>query len=154
MVVIVIAALLMGVVVMSFPDGNTDRLKKQGQRFVTLMSYAQDDAILQSQDLALAVDDAGYSFYRRAGDSWEVYSDKPFASRKMDSDITTKMILEGTPLKLKVSKKTKPQIFIYSSGEITPFEYHLSNTEKSTFSLVFDAAGNVTQVFKNNEQSK
>lgn len=152
MVVVVIAAIMMGAVAISFPDGTNDRLKEQGARFSALLLLAQDEAILQSQDFALSVNAAGYSFYRRVGESWEPYSDKPFVNRKLADDIKGTVILEGAPIKLKSSDKAKPQVVIYSSGEMTPFRYILSNQEKSMVSIQFDGAGNIKQEIKLNEK--
>jgi general secretion pathway protein H len=151
MVVVVIAAILMGAVVISFPDSSNDRLKEHGERFSALILLAQDESILQSEDFALSINNAGYTFYRRAATSWEVYSEKPFIDRKVDSDIKAEVILEGLSIKLKKPEKSKPQIVIYSSGEMTPFSYRLSNQEKSIFTIKFDGAGNLEKEFRPNE---
>jgi general secretion pathway protein H len=158
MIVVVIAAILMGAVVISFPDSSNDRLKEQGERFSALILLAQDESILQSEDFALSINDAGYSFYRRADATWEAYSEKPFINRKIDSDIKAELVVEALPVKLDKSsskfaapKKTKPQIVIYSSGEMTPFAYSLGNQEKSVFTIKFDGAGNLEKEFKPNE---
>lgn len=151
MVVVVIAAILMGAVAMSFPDSSDDRLKEQGGRFSALISLAQDEAILQSQDFALSVNDSGYSFYIRRDGSWDPYSDKPFIDREIPADIETEVILEGIPIKLKTKGKAKPQIVVFSSGEMTPFTFILVNQEKSQITIKFDGAGNLKQTFKSDE---
>ena len=152
MVVVVIAAILMGAVAISFPDSSDDRLKEEGARFVALVSLAQDDAILQSGDFALSTNDAGYSFFMRDGGSWRKYSDKPFNSRQLSADIQAQMVLEGIAIKLVKAEKAKPQVVIYSSGEMTPFVYTLTNTENSSVTMRFDGAGNLKKTFKSNEK--
>ena len=152
MVVITIAAIMIGATILSFPDSSNDRLKEQGGRFSALISLAQDEAILQSQDLAVAVNKSGYSFYRRVGATWEVYSDKPFVARVVDGGIQTEVILDGVSIVLRPFKKAKPQIVIYSNGEMTPFSYNLSNQEKSTYTIQFDGGGNLKQEFIANEK--
>ena len=153
MVVVVIAAILMGAVVISFPDSSNDRLKEQSARFSALMSLAQDEAILQSRDFGLSINDAGYSFYRWSGAAWESYSDKPFTNRKITEDIQTEVVLEGVEIKLLKSEKIKkPQIVIFSSGEMTSFVYILTNQDESTATIKFDGAGNLEQVFKFNDE--
>ena len=152
MVVITIAAIMIGAVVLAFPDSSNDRLKEHGRRFSALISLAQDESILQSQDLALAVYDSGYSFYRRADAKWVAYSDKPFISRVVDGGLQAEVILEGVSIKLPPLKKAKPQIVIYSNGEMTPFSYNLSNQEKSKYLIQFDGAGNLKQEFIINEK--
>jgi type II secretion system protein H len=147
MVVITIAAIMFGAAILAFPDSSNDRLKEQGSRFSALISLAQDESILQSQDLAVAISDSGYSFYYRVGAAWEAYSDKPFVDRVVDGGIEAEVTLEGLVLKLLPSQKTKPQIVIYSNGEMTPFSYHLTNEGKSKYNIEFDAAGNLKQEF-------
>ena len=151
MVVITIAAIMMGAAVLAFPDSSTDRLKEQGGRFSALISLAQDEAILQSQDLAIAVNDSGYSFYRRVDAAWVAYSDKPFVARLVDGGIQAEVILDGISIKLPPLKEAKPQIVIYSNGEMTPFSHNLSNQEKSKYTIEFDGAGNLKQEFVTNE---
>ncbi len=152
MVVITIAAIMFGAVVLAFPDSGNDRLKEQGRRFTALISLAQDEAILQSQDLAVTMNDSGYSFYRRFGEVWEVYSDKPFIARVLDGGIQAEVTLEGLSVSLLSSQKAKPQVIIYSNGEMTPFAYYLTNQEKSKYNIEFDAVGNLKQEFIINEK--
>ncbi len=152
MVVITIASIMIGAAVLAFPDSSNDRLKEQGGRFSALISLAQDEAILQSQDLAVAVHDSGYSFYRRDGAKWVAYSDKPFVARVVDGGIQAEVVLEGVSIKLLPPNKAKPQIVIYSNGEMTPFSYNLINQEKSKYTIQFDGAGNLKQEFIANEK--
>lgn len=152
MVVITIAAIMVGASVLAFPDSSSDRLKKMGGRFSALISLAQDEAILQSQDFALEISDSGYSFYRRVDAKWEAYSDKPFVRRAVGGDIQAELVLEGLLINPPSQDKVKPQIVISSSGEMTPFSYTLSNQDKSTYIIQFDAAGNLEQEFKRHEE--
>jgi general secretion pathway protein H len=147
MVVITIAAIMVGAVVLAFPDSSNDRLKEQGGRFSALISLAQDEAILQSQDLAVAINSSGYSFYRREDSAWVAYSDKPFVARVIDGGIQAEVILEGLSIKLPTLEKAKPQIVIYTNGEMTPFSYNLQNQEKSKYTIQFDGVGNLKQEF-------
>ncbi len=152
MVVITIVSIMFGAVVLAFPDSSNDRLKEQGRRFAALITLAQDEAILQSQDLAVSMNGSGYSFYRRFGEVWEAYSDKPFVARVLDGGIQAEVALEGLSVDLPSSEKAKPQIIIYSNGEMTPFFYYLTNQEKSKYNIEFDAAGNLKQEFIINEK--
>lgn len=151
MVVVVIAAILMGAVAISFPDSSNDRLKEEGARFVALVSLAQDEAILQSGDFALSAHDSGYSFFIRDAENWREYSDKPFNNRVLSVDIKAQMVLEGLPIKFTKVEKAKPQVVIYSSGEMTPFVYTLTNAENSSVSMRFDGAGNLKKTLNLHE---
>ena len=65
MVVIVIVSILVGAVSLTFPRSTDDLLKADAEHFSELLYLAQDEAILQSRDLAVAIDDSGYSFLSR-----------------------------------------------------------------------------------------
>lgn len=150
MVVVVIAAILMGAVTISFPNTGDDLLKEDGDRFSALISLIQDEAILQSRDMALAITESGYEFYSREGDAWEVFSEGPFIPRQIKGLVQAKLYVEGLDVKLKPLSKTKPQIIIYSSGELTPFTYVLGTPENSTITIEVNAVGIVKKTYKNN----
>ncbi len=152
MVVVVIAAILMGAVTISFPRSGDDLLKEDAERFSALVALLEDEAILQSRDMAIAINDSGYEFYQRIGDVWDKYSSRPFVFRELRGGTLPDLFIEGVPIQLKKRAETKPQIVVYSSGEITPFVYMLSNANKSTVEVVVDAAGTIKQVYKNNDE--
>lgn len=152
MVVVVIAAILMGAVVISLPKTDDDLLKENANRLTALVALAQDEAILQSRDLALAFNDEGYEFYRRQGGGWEVFSDGPFVARKLKGFSHSDLTLEGVAIKLKKQAKTKPQILISTSGEMTPFTYILGDPDKSNITIKVNAVGTIEQVFKEDER--
>ena len=148
MVVVVIAAILMGAVTMSFPHNEDDLLKEDASRFSALISLIQDEAILQSRDMALAISDAGYQFYSREDGSWSPYSEAPFSARQLRGNIASELYVEAVDVQLKDSAKTKPQIAIYSSGEMTPFTYLLGDPEGSNVKIEVNAVGAINQTYK------
>ncbi len=157
MVVVVIAAILMGAVTLSFPRTGDDLLKEQANRFAAIISLSQDEAILQSKDLALAVGEAGYSFLRKEDNSWQVFDEPPFNARSLVSGIATELLIEGVSVNLKTKKnssssnddkKVKPQVLILSSGEMTPFTYMMTYSNKSSVTIKVNAIGGIEQIFK------
>jgi len=152
MVVIVIAAILMGAVTMSFPRTGDDLLKEDAGRFTALVSLVQDEAILQSRDMALAINENGYQFYSRESGKWTSYSEGPFVARSLRGGIKSNLYIEGVSTKLKKSAKTNPQIVILSSGEMTPFTYFLGDADQSNITISVNAVGTVKQEFKREEE--
>ena len=147
MVVVVIAAILIGAVVVTLPSSDDKLLKEQADRFTALLALSQDEAILQSKDLALHIGSIDYAFYRREGSAWEPYTEKPFQQQKLAGQIQSELLIDGITIKLK-TKKPKPQILILSSGEITPFTYILNYPEKSSITLKVNAIGEINRSFK------
>lgn len=152
MVVVVIAAILMGAVSMSFPRSGDDLLKEDADRFTALITLMQDEAILQSRDMALAITNTGYEFFSREGSSWDTYEEGPFVPRQLRGNVRSQLYVEGLDVELKTSAKTKPQILIYSSGEMTPLTYVLGNPEGSSVTTKIDAVGTIEQTYKQNDE--
>lgn len=148
MVVIVIVSILVGAVSLTFPRSNDDLLKQDIDRFAELLSLAQDEAILESRDLAIAINDSGYSFLKREDKSWQVFEGEPFNPKKLSGNPVSALDLEGTPIKLKDKSKTEPQIVIYSSGEMTPFVYSFGYKNGSYVSIDADAGGTIKKDYK------
>jgi general secretion pathway protein H len=151
MVVVVIVAILSSAVVPMMTKNANDILEEQADRFVALVKLAQDEAILQSRQLGLKVDEQGYSFLQRSddGDNWFPFTEGPFRSRTLSSGIKSALYVEDVDVFLakesldeEGNKKVKPQVFLLSSGEMTPFSYEFSFTKGSRIKLIFDAIGN------------
>ena len=154
MVVVVMVAILMGAVMMSFPQTDKALLKENAGRFRVLLSLAQDEAILQSRDMALAINQNGYEYFRRESGEWAVYSEGSFVARELMGDIPSDLFLEGIAIKLKERAKTKPQIIISTSGELTPFKYLLGDPDEDNITIDVNAVGTVEQTFKEVEADK
>ena len=151
MVVIVIAAVLIGAVALSFPPVGDKLLKENADRFAALISLAQDEAILQSSELAVEITPEGYSFYRNDDNAWATFDDPPFFKRKLPSEINTKMYLDGISIDLEDRQDDKPQVVILSSGEMTPFIYTLQFKDQSEIKLKVNANGEIEKTFSQKE---
>lgn len=147
MVVIVIVAVLISAVALSFPPVGDKLLKENADRFSALISLAQDEAILQSTELAVEITPNGYSFYQNVDNSWVAFNDMPFSKRQLPVEITTKMYLDGISIDLKGRDENKPQVVILSSGEMTPFTYTLQFKKQSEIKLKIDANGEIETTF-------
>lgn len=143
MIVVVIVAIITGAAVMSFPRDTSDLLKEEADRVHALLSLSQDEAILQSRELALGFNQSGYTFFRLDNNAWSVYDDDVFKARQLPADLLSQLYLEGIPIVL-AKKLVKPQVFILSSGEMTPFVYELQFPGKDEkIKLEVNAIGDV-----------
>lgn len=147
MIVIVIAAVLISAVALSFPPVGDKLLKEHADRFTALVSLAQDEAILQSTELAVEITPNGYSFYQNENNSWLALNANPFTKRALPSEISTKIYLDGILIDLKDREDSKPQVVILSSGEMTPFTYNLQFKNQSDITLKIDANGEIEKTF-------
>lgn len=147
MVVIVIVAVLISAVALSFPPVGDKLLKENADRFSALISLAQDEAILQSTELAVEITPTGYSFYQNIDNSWVTFSSTPFNKRELPAEISTKLYLDGISINLKDRDENKPQVVILSSGEMTPFIYTLQFKQQSEIKMKVDANGEFETTF-------
>jgi len=153
MIVIVIVSILVGAVSLTFPRSTDDLLKEDADRFSELISLFEDEAILESRDLAVAINDSGYSFLSKDDKTWSVFSEEPFKPRKLSGKVTSELYLEGVSIKLEDKGKTKPQIVIYSSGEMTPFVYSFGYKNGSQVSIAVDAGGTIKKDYQLEEKN-
>jgi len=147
MVVVVIVAVLISAVTLSFPPVGDKLLKEHADRFSALVVLAQDEAILQSNELAVEVTPDGYSFYQNINNSWQALSQTPFTKRSLPKEISSKIYLDGILIDLKDREESKPQVVILSSGEMTPFTYELKFKDQSEISLKVNANGEIENTF-------
>lgn len=147
MVVVVIAAVLISAVTLSFPPVGDKLLKENADRFSALISLAQDEAILQSTELAIEITDSGYGFYENQDNTWVAFNRSPFSRRQLPKEINSKLYLDGISIDVKGRDKDKPQVVILSSGEMTPFTYSLQFKDKSDIQLKVNASGDVEKTF-------
>ena len=156
-VVVVIISLVITMTTISIGNPQEKRLKQSSNRVAVLLQLAQEQAIFNSQDYALSVWESGYAFYAytlvdEKKNEWEwlaVDNDRMFRSRKLPDGLEFFLYLDGVKVSLERDDKKKPQIFITSDGEFSPFEleitdhhdwlYEISYNEKGEFEIT--AAG-------------
>ncbi len=138
LVVVVIAAILFTYTTLAIRgDSPADIIKKEAQRFERLVQLALEEAILRGEEYAIEIHRDGYRFLRSSEDQWQpVTDDKILRDRQLPLDMELEMELEETEIVIKLgdnaasepdeesddNNKTKaePQVFLLSSGEITP----------------------------------
>ena len=156
MIVVVIVSILLAAALLSMSFTSMERvLKEEGQRFSALLSYAREEAILQTLDLGFQIDDGGYQFLYLdpvTGQWVNTDFDEVLRPRSFSGDIDATIWIEGAGFDLgdpdaeKVDPGNLPQAFILSSGEGSPFELILTSDlspRKVTISSQLDGKANV-----------
>lgn len=133
MVVIVIVGVVMTFVTLSLGgDRRAEQLQREAQRLAALMDLASEEAILRSQQIGVRFGNTDYEFYRLEAGSWQPLSqDNQFRRRALPTGISLDLELEDAPpLSLDTAEEDQaPQVFILSSGEMTPFILTFSAAE-------------------------
>ncbi len=133
MVVLVIIGIVMGGAMLSIGDDNRSKeLDREARRLAALMDLASDEAVLRSSQLAVRFGDSEYEFYALQNNAWLPLTDDPqLRLRTLPKGVNLDLELEDSPpLGLDTdSDQQQPQVFILSSGEMTPFILTLSARE-------------------------
>lgn len=148
LVVIVILGGLVGLAVLSIGTTNSSReIRDEAQRIAALLTVLADEAVLDSREYGLLVDDEGYRVlhHDEAGGRW-LEADRREA-RKVPGWMRLQLELDGTPLRLAApvretdtagltreedrtqrrAPRLEPQLLILSSGELSPFTLTLAD---------------------------
>ena len=142
MVVIVILGGLVGLAVLSIGSTNSSReIRDEAQRIAALLTVLADEAVLDSREYGLLIDDEGYRVlhHDEARGRW-IEADRREA-RKVPGWMRLRLELDGTPLRLaarvrdddgaglsseedrarRSAPPLEPQLLVLSSGELSPF---------------------------------
>jgi general secretion pathway protein H len=142
MLVMLLIGLLATTVVLNFSgDSPEQRLNKETERFQQVFQFVAETAMLKQQEWGLVLQENSYSFVYFDGEKW-LLADEPKAAQRyqLAKDFLLQLELEGLPgseLSLlsqlnwqdddaaqtdEEQPPVLPQVFILSSGEISPFQ--------------------------------
>jgi general secretion pathway protein H len=142
MLVMLLIGLLATTVVLNFSgDSPEQRLNKETERFQQVFQFVAETAMLKQQEWGLVLQENSYSFVYFDGEKW-LLADEPKAGQRyqLAKDFLLQLELEGLPgseLSLlsqlnwqdddaaqtdQEQPPVLPQVFILSSGEISPFQ--------------------------------
>lgn len=155
MLVMLLIGLLATTVVMNFSaESREERLDKEAERFQQLFQFVAETAMLKQQEWGLYVqgDRYGFLYFSNADGKWAA-ADEPASLQqyKLPENIKLSLELEGLPgedsnLLSQLDWQTDedeqpdeesevpvlPQVFILSSGEISPFQLLLTENSDLT----------------------
>ena len=133
LVVIVIIGILVSIAAINIDTRDT-RPQKQAERLAALIELAADEAMIHGQEMGLHFYLGQYEFsvFDPERGIWIIMTnDEMFMPRRLEEAVTVDLVIEDREIVLvipELNRKTdavdenyEPQIFILSSGEITPF---------------------------------
>lgn len=147
MVVIVIVGIVLSFMTLSTGgDQRAEQLEREAQRIVALLQLASEEAVMRSEQLALRVGETDYEFMILENAQWTALADdRPLRPRKLPAGIELRLDLQDNPPPgLSAEDSEQPQIFLLSSGEMTPFVLTLSAPEtEQRFSIKASLLGRI-----------
>ena len=137
----------MTLVVIAVNPNKNSELKTEAERLVTLLSLAKQEAILLSKEFAVELTHDGYSFLAITDQQWTPIEDNIFRARNLPQDLYMDVYLEGEKYDFINAEEDEPspRIYLFSSGEITPFEIVLQGEETTkTYHVSGDISGKLS----------
>jgi len=132
LVVVVIIGIITTMAVISVNVlGGDHEMQQEAERLQAILTQAREDAMLQSRDIGLRVDDAGFEFLEYDGrrELWHVIPDDPLLrARELPEGLHLALRMEDRDVQLKprqpetVRDPISPQVVLQASGDLVPFD--------------------------------
>ena len=133
LVVIVILGIVAATAVFSIVTlGRDDRLQEEALRLTTLLRLASEEALLSGRDIGLYLEEDNYRFllYSRETFQWLLLEgDDIFRPWNLPDEVYFSVAVEDREIVLEPLddiETIEPQVAVFSSGDITPFEIYLN----------------------------
>lgn len=151
MVVMLIVSVMVAAVSVTLRRDYQDLVNDEMKKFQTLIALARDEAVFQARSLAVGFQKNNYVFmtYAANADSasktskavWQPLQSAQLGRHTMPKNIEIDVLRDGLPLKYMEKKADKPQVFLFSTGEVTPFEIGIAYPGRASTRVIFDGLG-------------
>lgn len=164
LVAVMIVGIVMSIAVLSLSLAGDDReVRKEARRLMTLMQLAQDDAMMQGRDFGIEFMRDAYRFveFDPLTNQWgEPLGDEALRQWQLPDNYELSVFVEDKRIALASepgrlqqeedeqrdvrTERYVPHLFIFSSGESTPFELLITRvSDNVTVGMEGDLLGNV-----------
>lgn len=172
LVTITIIGVVLSIAVLSLNLASDDReIRTEARRLMSILTAVQDDATLQGRDFGIEFLSASYRFVEydnQTGQWYDVAADDLMRTRTLPEDYVLTLFLEDqqvlldeSPLELADVEEENPDadvvdytphVFIFSSGDMTPFELHITRlTDQISVPIEGDLLGNLDFVSEDDD---
>ena len=127
-VIVIIGLVAAGMILSTSVLGGDDELDKEGERLLSLVGYARDQAELQTREYGLWLEPGRYAFLSfdpRRGIWTGIEEDAVLRERELPEGLAIALVVEGRPVVLRPPRDSEeqiPHIMLFSNGDVTPFE--------------------------------
>ncbi len=136
LVVVVIIGILTSMAVISVNVlGGDHEMQREADRLQAILLQTREDAVLQSRDIGMRVDETGYEFLEYDGrvERWRAVENDPLLrARGLPDGLRLALRLEDRNVQLKPRQPATerdpilPQVVLQASGELVPFDLLLA----------------------------
>ncbi|MCC6209094.1 MAG: type II secretion system minor pseudopilin GspH [Gammaproteobacteria bacterium] len=150
LVVVLIIGIVLTFATLTIRDDIHDRLKTEARRLAALLTLASQETVLQGAEMAVAFSPQGYRFQVLDEEKWVDAEDPVLRKRELPGDLSLFLEIEGVTLAGDGEDKTntdaeEARIYLFSSGEMTPFTLTLKDRNSTaTYQMSADFGGEYT----------
>lgn len=135
LVVVFIIGITLGFALLSFGDfGNKRRILMSAEQFVNYVKFIQQQAILGTNTLGIAIKPQGYQVFRFQASSWQAMTKKKIFNEQFFPKNTVVQLENG------LDKRKGPQIIINASGDMNIFTLNFGSTQQQSIAKVIGYA--------------
>ena len=128
LIVVAIVAITLSMMQFSMGLGDENRdLKRVGKDLGKLFHLLNQEAVFESRNFAISVQDKGFMVLEFNGGDWSVVEDSFFTRIKMAESQRSELIIGDLVVDISAKTEPQPHILILSSGEMTPFEWRIQD---------------------------
>ncbi|QTH62874.1 type II secretion system minor pseudopilin GspH [Psychrosphaera ytuae] len=166
LVIVIIGYLVSLVRFPSLSKSPFDEVEMQANKLTALVNLASEQALIHNKQLGLSVGENQYAFLEFTDGKWQPITVKPFKTEPLPEDVTLTLKLDGlswsqdnliSSIEMIDEERLEalaelpeeerllafPQVFILSSGEISPFDIEVTYDDFDT-SVMFLVRGKFT----------
>ena len=137
LVALVLVGIILSFATLSLDTGEDRKIKQEADRIYNLIKLAQEESILNDRMLVLNINTAGYQFALLKLNAENKYEetalvDPVFRAREFADFVQLIINIEDSEFNLKTDNEEASviKIYIFSSGELTPFQIELPASDK------------------------
>ena len=128
LMVVAIVAITVSMVQLSVGLSDETRdLKRVGKDLGKMFQLLNQEAVFESRNYAISVKDKGFIVLEYNEGKWVPSPQSFFDKIKMTESQISELIIENQVIDISEKTIPKPHILILSSGEMTPFEWRISD---------------------------
>lgn len=128
LVVVVIIGVLTSLVALSISP-NKPSPQKESRRFYEVLEAAREQAVLFNQDLGVELTENSYQVLHWRAQQWWSLDIPIFSAYQLPENLYQTLWINGLPNENEAAgdDKPQPQILLFATGEVTPFEWTLKD---------------------------
>ena len=129
LIVVGIITITLSITLYSFALVDNDReLDRVGRDLGKLFQLLNQEAVFEDRNFALSLHDRGFVVLEFDGDDWLPVADRFYEQFGLTEAQSSRLIIENQMIDISTTTKPEPHILILSSGEMTPFEWRIEDS--------------------------